>query len=358
MSNTGPFGHQPTSLSTGMGLSDPRLRRALQLQAMSDQTIGFGLKIDSEGRLAVDSAGLAGDQTTITNIVQSFTNFNSTTNITNTGGGGGGFDSSLFDEWLATTLLYAEVQKLLAAVGINDPQYGWLTGGSELFPDSNLLRFIAESGGNRTAFSNSVTTEEAIFSGGGNVPNTVYTHSHILPTTASSGTRRNLKWYWSAQGLGESMTGNDEVAVQIEIDILDANGVVLETHTVGNWGYHDVRAGGGRWFLLGQSTNGDFNEVQTTGTFNSVGTGLWVANPAEDAAWAADDAASYTQHNYADTIYRSMFVSFTVPSTAYSADVKYVRSFEGGTQGGENFRIKMRDQLSVDLSSETSYDPL
>lgn len=140
MSNTGPFGHQPTSLSLGMGLSDPRLRRALQLDGVSEQKIGFGLKIDSEGRLSVDSAGLAGDQTTITNIVQSFANFSSSTNTTiSGGGGGGGFDDSLFDDWLSNTLLYAEVQKLIEATGVNDPQFGWFSGGSPLFGSSNIL---------------------------------------------------------------------------------------------------------------------------------------------------------------------------------------------------------------------------
>ena len=367
MSNTGPFGHQPTSLSTGMGLSDPRLRRALQLGAMTDQKIGFGLKIDSEGRLSVDSAGLANDQTTITNIVQSFANFSSSTTTTiSGGGGGGGFDDSLFDDWLANTDLFQQVLRLIAAVGINDPSYGWESGSganSSLYPNSSILRYIDTSGGPRTAFSAPVTTEEAIFKGGDGggatpVPNTVYTHTHILPTASSSGSRLNLKWYWSADPLGENMSSQDEVAVQVEIDIKDGNGDTLETHPVHNWGYHDLRSEMGRWFMVGQSTNSSLNDVETSSAFDPSGTGLWIANPAGEAAWAADDAASYTQHNYTDTVYRNHLVTFSVPSTAYSVDVKYIRTYEGQTDGDENFRLKMRDQISVDLAPETSYDPL
>lgn len=100
MSQTGPLGHSPVNLSTSMGLSDPRLRRALQLSQVMEQKLGFGLKLDSEGRLAVDSKSVAADSTTVNTLLKTLISSTSTVNnsfVTNE------FDESLLDEMVLAT---------------------------------------------------------------------------------------------------------------------------------------------------------------------------------------------------------------------------------------------------------------
>ncbi|MDP6368748.1 MAG: hypothetical protein QF615_04000, partial [Planctomycetota bacterium] len=114
MSQTGPLGHSPVNLSTSMGLSDPRLRRALQLSQVMEQKLGFGLKLDSEGRLAVDSKSVAADSTTVNTLLKTLISSTSTTTnsfITNE------FDESLLDQMLEGTDLYGWVE---GPGGLND----------------------------------------------------------------------------------------------------------------------------------------------------------------------------------------------------------------------------------------------
>ena len=72
MSNFSAPGNQPNTLSTSLGLSDPRLRRSAQGASLLEHQYGEGIHVDSKGRLAIDIKKLASNKVFITDIVRSF----------------------------------------------------------------------------------------------------------------------------------------------------------------------------------------------------------------------------------------------------------------------------------------------
>lgn len=334
MSNTGPFGHAPVSLSTSMGLSDPRLRRALQLGQMTEQKIGFGLKIDSEGRLSVDSKGLAADQGAITDIVESFNSMMDPNNS---------FDNSIFNDWLSNTAVGNDVDLLRTIVGIAL----WSAG------DTSILHRLALTP--KTVWTEAQTAEEVTFdaSSAASTGDAAVIHTFTLDAAPQGGTRTDLHWFFSIKFVSEEMESGESLVVVPKYQFYDGNGDAIgDEVTMHDWGSTEVTSP---------------TTVTYHWLFRCIASGAIAVSEGQESLHNNTDPTNSAGISYAlgEIVYRDALILSTIPASAATVKVKFYKVYavsNSSTTGHDFAVVTIKEQFRYALHSaapgETGYDPL
>lgn len=375
MSGFSPTGNSPANLSTSMGLSDPRLRRALQHSQLAADNLGFGLKLDSNGRISIDGTKLASDQTTITSIIQSFKNIvnnvdNSTTNVDNSVGdvdnsttNNYNVSTDILNDLLWGTEMGTAVDLINTAVGL--PAL-WTTGDTAIL---NRLQFASE-----TLWTPSQTLGDEYGTPGEFILNATgqfWTHNFSLGGSSDK-SKTNMVYFASFRVWG-ILSSQDEALVRLEYVFLDANGAeVSPVKYIRSWAHNENNSAARCTFLVDGVTGSD---------------NLYVAKPAQEMLYAliTDTGAtggfgsSHTHGLENDETYDSYSCGAPTgsqiiylqeplddaPASASQVQIRWNCLAETGTSSGgglEHSYIYAKDQIQyVSKLRDTSgvnYDPL
>lgn len=335
MSGFSPTGNSPANLSTSMGLSDPRLRRALQHSQLAADNLGFGLRLDGDGRISIDSTKLAADEATITSIIQSFKNIGGTTNIDNSVGdvdnsttNNYNVGTDILNDLLWGTEMGAAVDLINTAVGL--PAL-WSTGDTAIL---NRLQYLP-----RELWTPPVESLKKFSSG------QTLTHVHPLPNVNDS-VRKNLHWYMQARYEDEDMSQDKEVAIVANAHFYDGTGASLGAVALNRADWSGVT---GQFTLVGRSTSTSTAAAWLLAASDSdrllLGTEYYVGEENDaftiDTVLATDGA-----------------VITTVPSSATEVRVKYAISHYQTNHNSRGPTFTIRDQMQYTQAINQAGDGL
>ena len=202
----------PSNLSTSLGLSDPRLRRFMQMSQLNETQYGDHLAIDKNGRLSVDAKSLTGSKDAVrvmAGVMAQMINDESS-DI------GLGQSDSVFRR-LADALLGDRIDTLEDDVG--DILDGLAEGTAVWGPEYSLSTLVGQKLRVFHTSSNGTTN---------GVDQRVYSTSHDIPLAGAAlrgyGIIKLINW-------SENLSGNEDMDVYVGFVTYDSDGEVIRRYS-------------------------------------------------------------------------------------------------------------------------------